>query len=1065
MSDVFISYSRKDIAFARLIREALQESQVDTWIDWERIPVGERWWQEICRAIQNANVFMFIISQSSVGSKVCKDEIEQALKNNKRIIPIVVDNLSPDAIRDFAPELPEFNWIIFEKDRIFQIQENPEARSDKPEERLVALPKLPQFQEALKKLSEAIHTDWEWVKFHTQLQVEALRWESNQHNASYLIGGTALEDAEQQVLRASGKDPQPTALQAEFISASRQEETRRQQEKLLLEQKARQRQRFALWAVGIGLAVAVVLGILAWGQRNEAVEQSNVRATAEANAVAEANSRATAESKAIGEANARATAQAVAEEQRNTAQTGLVSALALGQANTRYDLALLLSSAAFKKKDTFESRRGLLDVLKTNPELQYFLFGHRDTIYDLDISPDKTWIVSASEDGTAILWDTQKRVAAGMPLLVDGNPVTSAAFSPDSKLLATGNCTKTDPSLGCAEGKVFLWEVSTGNQIGDMNGLHVGSPLSLAFSHDGRLLASGDTSGQIRLWDTSSLSLVGGPMRREVGAVLSLAFSPDDSSLLSAVRMMDFSSGTAASPVSYHGKIRLWNVSDRQSTDRSADCPGAYLLAVSFGADGSPLGAFDLGNQIYIWNLNRLDANPDSVGGFNGFISTLEFSPNGSKLASGGCSQFKSNGISCIQGEVRLWDVNSMTPINPPLQGTSNYVTSLAFSQDGNMLAGNSAIQGGENSILVWDFSAPFLGWEIPGFMMPGQLAYSPDGRFLAVSSGNTISLISEAAGNGGETRELKNPGYVTSLAFNETGNYLAAGSSDQFIYLWDVANNLMLMEPLMGQPDSVAALVFDDGEGSLVSAGKKGALLVWDMESGELLEKVLGESETAQTAVAISPDGKILAGAFCLETNPNMPAMLNCAQVEIRLVDVQTGELLYEPIRNQTSQINVLAFSRDGRWLATAGCGHVYREYDCDQGEVRVYEVSTGKLATQPLQEHTENVVGLAFGPDGKILASMSDEANVILWDIGQWFMLGQLDANSSMIPDQKFSMIFSPGSNRLFTSHWTLSKWSVSPGEWQAMACQKANRELTPVEWTQYFPGEEYQSICLLE
>ena len=122
MSDVFISYSRKDIAFARLLHASLANSQIDTWIDWERIPIGEKWWDEITHAIENANVFMFIISKNSIGSTVCKDEIKLALKNNKRVIPIVVDAIAEDMIRDFAPELPQFNWIIFEKDDLFQLK-------------------------------------------------------------------------------------------------------------------------------------------------------------------------------------------------------------------------------------------------------------------------------------------------------------------------------------------------------------------------------------------------------------------------------------------------------------------------------------------------------------------------------------------------------------------------------------------------------------------------------------------------------------------------------------------------------------------------------------------------------------------------------------------------------------------------------------------------------------------------------------------------------------------------------------------------------------------------------
>ena len=70
MSDVFISYSRKDIAFARLLDEALGQSELETWVDWARIPVGEKWWDEISAAIEGASVFLFIVSRHSVGSDV-----------------------------------------------------------------------------------------------------------------------------------------------------------------------------------------------------------------------------------------------------------------------------------------------------------------------------------------------------------------------------------------------------------------------------------------------------------------------------------------------------------------------------------------------------------------------------------------------------------------------------------------------------------------------------------------------------------------------------------------------------------------------------------------------------------------------------------------------------------------------------------------------------------------------------------------------------------------------------------------------------------------------------------
>jgi hypothetical protein len=221
MADVFISYSRRDIAFARLIRESLQKAQVDTWIDWERIPIGQRWRDEIDEAIENANVFMFIVSGDSIGSSICKDEIHQAQRNHKRIVPILIDPITPDAVREFVPELVEINWIIFEKDRTFRIEERPATNPVEQEESQVASPNLPQFEEALGKLSQAIHTDWEWVKYHTSLQVDALRWEHHQRDQSYLLRDAALREAERWLQGPARKDPSPTNLQDEFVRSSR----------------------------------------------------------------------------------------------------------------------------------------------------------------------------------------------------------------------------------------------------------------------------------------------------------------------------------------------------------------------------------------------------------------------------------------------------------------------------------------------------------------------------------------------------------------------------------------------------------------------------------------------------------------------------------------------------------------------------------------------------------------------------------------------------------------------------------------------------------------------------
>src|SRR5512142_2312032 len=109
MSHIFISYSRKDIDFAQKIVDALAANNLDTWIDWKSIPKGEDWEQEIYRGIEEADAFLFLISPDSVESKMCNKEIAHAVKNGKRILPIVLRDADPKIV---DPEISKRNWIF-----------------------------------------------------------------------------------------------------------------------------------------------------------------------------------------------------------------------------------------------------------------------------------------------------------------------------------------------------------------------------------------------------------------------------------------------------------------------------------------------------------------------------------------------------------------------------------------------------------------------------------------------------------------------------------------------------------------------------------------------------------------------------------------------------------------------------------------------------------------------------------------------------------------------------------------------------------------------------------------
>jgi len=188
MAKVFISYSRKDIDFAKRLTAELQKSELDFWIDWEGIPPTVDWRREIEKGIEESDAFLFLISPDSVESKICGEEIDHAVKNGKRLVPLVIRETKGSEVH---PKLSSLNWIFFRK--------------------------TDNFDASISKLLESIHTDFEWVEVQRRLQVRALEWERNHKENSFLLRGKDLGDAELQLATNSSKEPVPTDLQHEYV--------------------------------------------------------------------------------------------------------------------------------------------------------------------------------------------------------------------------------------------------------------------------------------------------------------------------------------------------------------------------------------------------------------------------------------------------------------------------------------------------------------------------------------------------------------------------------------------------------------------------------------------------------------------------------------------------------------------------------------------------------------------------------------------------------------------------------------------------------------------------------
>ena len=534
MTSIFISYSRKDINFAEKIVQSLAENNLDTWVDWKSIPKGEDWQQEIYRGIEGADAFLFLLSPDAVKSEICNKEITHAVENSKRILPILIHDTKTTDFHDALPrqEISRRNWIFCREG-----QDN--------------------FAAAIGTMVNVIHTDYEWLNYHTRLLVNALEWERNNHENSFLLRGKELQDAELQLATNTSKEPYPTDLQRDYVLRSRQ---------------ATDRQRRI--TTGIAIAGFISLAVLAI----VAILQAGIARDAEATAVSNASIAETERANALSEANARATAQAQAEERARIARAGELAAYAVSQRDQQFDLSLLLSVEAFFAADNARTRGVLLDNSQTNPQLVQYLRGHSGWVLSVAFSPDGKTLASASVDQTIILWDVATRQQIGAPLRGHTDSVSSVVFSPDGKTLASADADKT----------IILWDVTTQQQIGAPLRGHSGAINSLAFSPDGKTLASGSWDRTIVLWDVATQQQTGAPLQGHSDTVWSVAFSPDGKTLASG---------------SSDKTIILWDVAAQQQIGAPLQGHSRAVVSVAFSPDGKTLASASWDQTIILWDV------------------------------------------------------------------------------------------------------------------------------------------------------------------------------------------------------------------------------------------------------------------------------------------------------------------------------------------------------------------------------------------------------------------------------------------------------------------------------
>src|SRR3984893_3311501 len=230
---IFISYSRKDMAFAERRETPLKARGFEPLIDRTEIYAFEDWWKRIEGLIGKADTIIFTLSPEAVASEICAREVAYAASLNKRFAPIVCrrvdDSVVPEPLR-------RLNFVFF----------------DDPA----------QFQPSVDKLAEALKTDIDWIRQHTVYGEAAHHWSAAGRPGGLLLRSPALEEAERWIASRPAGAPMPTDETGAFIAEGRRQAIRRRN--------------ILTGSLAAGLVVALVLAGLAYWQRGIAVQERQI---------------------------------------------------------------------------------------------------------------------------------------------------------------------------------------------------------------------------------------------------------------------------------------------------------------------------------------------------------------------------------------------------------------------------------------------------------------------------------------------------------------------------------------------------------------------------------------------------------------------------------------------------------------------------------------------------------------------------------------------------------------------------------------------------------------------
>jgi len=778
-------------------------------------------------------------------------------------------------------------------------------------------------------------------------------------------------------------------------------------------------------------ASTLAVGNAATAQANAAAADaaSNVANQQKSTAVAaEATARAAGDIALAQKATAVFNAN-VAVQQASLASSRELSSLSLDYLESQPDLSLLLSIEGYRKAQTGQALDSLLSAMQRNLNRELQQSGQQIPeqpigIYAMAASPDGHHLAWAGVQGMIRMWDFKLQRVIWED--TSGVRINVLDFSPDGKILASAD----------DAGQIVFRDTLTGKKV-RLIYPEIISIYAMAFSPDGASLAYGGVSRGndinlfVRVLDTGFIK--GFNIRPLKTDVLSLAWSPDGRLLASGSR---------------ERLLRIWDVASEREL-RTFDVYDGPIKSLAFSPNGQWLatGANDevapIDKNIIMWDISLCDRPaqtqtreqtqaaavdpwddptcrlqiPIAFTGQEADISSIAFSPDGLILASGDTT-----------GKTRLWDVLYREPLEQQPPRASGIVSVVTFSQvEDNLLLAVSSL---DRTISLSNLRTTdsLMAFDKPVKSTVYNVVFTSASSFRAIGSDGAQTVLLGGDASGGVSQAATFTPQSSVYALSKDGKsfaVLVATQRDAHIEVWSVGSGSSLL--------SIPAPV-----GTVISTKER--------SDSTTITQTLTTSLGTVNSLAFSPDGATLAAGVCLDREE---ALNLCNQNEIHLWQVASGKPLAQLPTRHSNAILSLAYSADGRVLASGGA----------DAAIYLHDVEAGQPLGLPLIGLGGPVTSLAFSPDGSQLASGSSKSLLALWNVDSAQLIGDPIAG---MKSAITALAFSPDGKTLVSStdEGELAWWRQS--DWLDLACKYALRNLSQAEWTQFFKGEKYRQTC---